>query len=129
MRFGDAIIPVIISAPKKIYKQVTYRSLVCEPFDRGEIPGYFCLINYVLANCFLALRPLFPFQQAQYAQVFPLKPAPFCKLFPGLSSTNMSATSLLLLCESRSVLFSIFPFTAIALADLAGTVLSLLLYY
>ena len=28
----------------------------------------------------VASRPLFPFQQAQYAQVFPLKPAPFCKL-------------------------------------------------
>ena len=28
----------------------------------------------------VALRPLFPSQQAQYAQVFLLKPAPFCKL-------------------------------------------------
>ena len=41
----------------------------------------------------VALRPLFPFQQAQYAQVFPLRPAPFCKLFAGLGSTNRSATS------------------------------------
>ena len=38
---------------------------------------------------------LFPFRQAQYVQVFPLKPAPFCKLFAGLGSTNKSATSLL----------------------------------
>ena len=43
-----------------------------------------------------ALRPLFPFQQAHYAQVFLLKPAPFCKFFAGLGSTNNSATSLLL---------------------------------
>ena len=41
------------------------------------------------------LRPLFPFQQAQYVQVFPLKPAPFCTLFAGLGSTNKSAIFLL----------------------------------
>ena len=43
----------------------------------------------------VALRPFFPFRQAQYVQVFPLKPAPFCTLFAGLSSTNKSASSLL----------------------------------
>ena len=43
----------------------------------------------------VALRPLFPFRQAQYAQVFPLKSAPFCTLFAGLGSTNKSAISLL----------------------------------
>ena len=43
----------------------------------------------------VALRPLFPFRQAQYAQVYPLKPAPFCTLFADLSSTNKSAISLL----------------------------------
>ena len=43
----------------------------------------------------VALRPFFPFRQAQYVQVFPLKPAPFCKLFAGLGSTNKSAISLL----------------------------------
>ena len=43
----------------------------------------------------VALRPLFPFQQAQYAEVFPLKPAPFCTPFAGLGSTNKSAISLL----------------------------------
>ena len=52
----------------------------------------------------VALRPLFPFGQAQYAQVFPLKPAPFCTLFAGLGSTNKSAISLLLLSDYRSVL-------------------------
>ena len=52
----------------------------------------------------VALRLLFPFQQTQYVQVFPLKPAPFCTLFAGLGSTNKSATSLLLLSDSGSVL-------------------------
>ena len=41
----------------------------------------------------VALRPLFPFRQAQYAQIFPLKPAPFCTLFAGLGSTNKCAIS------------------------------------
>ena len=91
------------------------------PFGKGG--------SGVLANCSLALRSLFPFQQAQYAEVFPLKLAPFCTLLAGLGSTNKSATSLLLLSESRSVLFSIFPFTSIFVIDLAGTVFSLLLYY
>ena len=53
---------------------------------------------------FVALMPLFPFQPAQYAQVFPLKPATFCKLSAGLGSTNKPATSFLLLSDSRSVL-------------------------
>ena len=44
---------------------------------------------------FVALRPLFPFRQAQYAGVFPLKPAPFCTLFAGLGNTNKSAIFLL----------------------------------
>ena len=43
----------------------------------------------------MALRPLFPFQQAQYVQVFPPKPRPFCTLFAGLGSTNKSTISLL----------------------------------
>ena len=43
----------------------------------------------------VALRPLFPFRQAQYVQVFPLKSAPFRTLFAGLGSTNKSAISLL----------------------------------
>ena len=37
---------------------------------------------------------LYPFQQAQCVQVFPLKPAPFCPLFAGLGSTNKSTFSL-----------------------------------
>ena len=43
----------------------------------------------------VALRPLVSFQQAQYAQVFPLEPAPFYTLFAGLGNTNKSATSYL----------------------------------
>ena len=42
----------------------------------------------------VALRPLFPFRQAQYAPVFPLKPAPFCTLFASVGNTNKPATSL-----------------------------------
>ena len=56
----------------------------------------------------VALRPLFPFRQVQYVQVYPLKPAPFCTLFAGLGSTNKSAISLLLLSDSRSVLATLF---------------------
>ena len=44
---------------------------------------------------FVALRPLFLFQQTEYAQVFPLKSAPFCRVFAGLGSTNKSVASLL----------------------------------
>ena len=51
-------------------------------------------------------RPLFPFQQAQYAQVSLLKPASFCKLFAGLGSTIKSAISLLL-SDSRFVITSL----------------------
>ena len=46
----------------------------------------------------VALRPLFPFRQAQYVQVFPLKPAPFCTLLAGLGNTNKSAIFLLFFC-------------------------------
>ena len=75
----------------------------------------------------VALRPLFPFQQAQYVQVFLLKPAPFCMLFAGLGSTNKSATSLL--SDFRSVLSSIFSVALNSLADLAELVFSVLLFY
>ena len=51
---------------------------------------------------YVAPRPLFPFLQTQYVQVFPLKPAPFCTLFTDVGSTNKSAISLLL-SDSRSV--------------------------
>ena len=62
----------------------------------------FLFSKHVSANC--SRCPLFPFQQAQYAQVSPLKPAPFYKLFAGLGSTNKSAISIHPLSDSRSVL-------------------------
>ena len=71
-------------------------------------------LAYVPTALSVALRPSFPFQQAQYAQVFPLKPAPFCMLFAGLGSTNKSATSLLLSDSRHPVLSSIFPFILIS---------------
>ena len=43
----------------------------------------------------VALRPLFPFWQAQFVQVFPLMSASFCTLFAGLGNTTKSAISLL----------------------------------
>ena len=55
---------------------------------------------------FVALRPLVPFQQAQYAQVFPLKPALFCTLFAGFGSTNKSVTCLLFSAYLTLALFS-----------------------
>ena len=64
----------------------------------GSVPFPFGKVGSgVLSNCSLsvALRPLFPFQQAQFVQVFLLKHAPFYRLFAGLGSTNKPATSLL----------------------------------
>ena len=54
----------------------------------------------------MALRPLFPFQQAQYVQGFPLKPTPSCTLFAGLGSTNKFSISLLFSCYLILVLSS-----------------------
>ena len=62
----------------------------------GSVPFPFGKVGSdVLVNCVLALRPLFPFQHAQYVQVSRLKPPPSCKLFAGLGSTKKSAISLL----------------------------------
>ena len=65
--------------------------------------GQTALFLFLLAKTAPAFLPtalcgteaLFPFQQAQYVQVFSLKPAPFCTLFAGLGNTNKSAISLL----------------------------------
>ena len=81
---------------------------------------------YLPSALSVAPRPLFPFRQAQYVRVFPLKPAPICTLFAGLGSTNKSAISLLLLSNSCSVLYSIFPLIS---NSVAGTVFSILLFY
>ena len=61
---------------------------------------------YLPTALYVALSPLFPFQQVQFVQVSPLKPAPFCTLFAGLCTTNKSAT-FLLLSDSRSALTSL----------------------
>ena len=53
---------------------------------------------------FMALRPPFPFRQAHYAQVFPLKLAPFCKLSAGLGSINKSSLFFLFSFSRHSVL-------------------------
>ena len=58
----------------------------------------------------VALRPLFPFRQAQFVPVFPLKPAPFCTLFAGLGNTNKSAIFLLFSSCLTLVLSSPEPF-------------------
>ena len=59
----------------------------------------------ILANCSLCgTEATLSFSAGPVVQVFPLKPAPFCKLFAGLGSTNKFATSLLLLSDSHSVL-------------------------
>ena len=90
---------------------------------------------YLPAALSVALRPLFPFQQAQYAQVILLKPAPFCTLFAGLGSTIKSAISLLFFYYLTLVLSSppcpllLFPITSNSVADMAGTVFFLLLFY
>ena len=66
----------------------------------------FCSPAYLPSALSVALRPLFPFHQAQYVQVFLLKPAPFCTLFDSLGSTNKPATSLLFSCYLTLVLSS-----------------------
>ena len=48
-------------------------------------------LAYLPTALFVTLRPLFSFQQAQYVQVFMLKPASFSMVFAGLGSTNKSA--------------------------------------
>ena len=50
---------------------------------------------FLLTALPVALRPPFPFRQAQFVPVFPLKPAQFCTLFAGLGNTNKSAIFLL----------------------------------
>ena len=87
-------------------------------------------LAYLLTALSVASRPPFFSQQAHYAQVFPLKPAPFRKLFAGLSSTNKFAISLLLLSDSRSVLATLFsPPSFLLPQSLSETVFSILQFY
>ena len=58
----------------------------------------------------VALRPLFPSQQAQYVQVFLLKPTPFGKPFAGLGNTKKFAISVLFSSHLTFVLsFPLYP--------------------
>ena len=87
-------------------------------------------LGYLPTALSVASRPLFSFQQAQYAQVFPLKLAPSCTLFAGFGSINKSAISLLLLSNSRSVLNTLFsPSSFLLPQSLSETVFSLLQFY
>ena len=52
----------------------------------------------------VALRPLFPFRQAQYAQVFPLKPTHSARSLSRPHQQVCHFSSLLLLSDTRSVL-------------------------
>ena len=90
-----ALIPLTL-AKMRLSPTLTFSPLVIWCF------GLTALFLFLLARAVpaylpialsVALRPLFPSRQAQYAQVFPLKPAPFCTLFAGLGSTNKSAIS------------------------------------
>ena len=123
-----ALLACLLSPPWNL-SSVTVESTLPTPCSCSDFPlilqgatlspltiwysGQMALFLFLLARAALAYlptafsvvqRPLFPSLQAQHAQVFMLKPAPFCLLFAGLVSTNKSATSLLHLCDSRSVL-------------------------
>ena len=56
----------------------------------------------------MAPRPLFPSQQAQYAQVSPLMPATFCKLCWSRQHQQVCHFPSLFLSDSRSVLTTLF---------------------
>ena len=78
-------------------------------------------LAYLPTTLFVALRSLFPFWQAQFVQVFLLKPAPLYELFAGLCSTNKSSISFPFSSSDSCdpVLSSVFPFTSVSLADLS----------
>ena len=91
-----ALIPLSL-AKVRLSPTLTLSSLMIWCFEQTAL-FLFLLARAALAllptALSVALRPLFPFRQAQYVPVFPLKPAPFCTLFAGLGSTNKSAISL-----------------------------------
>ena len=79
--------------------------------------------SVVLANCSLCgTEVTLSILAGLVCSSFLLKPAPICKLFAGLGSTNKSTTSLIL------ATLSSFPFFFTS-NSLAGTVFSLLLLY
>ena len=92
-----ALIPLFL-AKVRLSPTLTFSSLMIWCFGQTAL-FLFLLAKAALAflptALSMALRPLFPFRQAQDVQVFPLKPAPFCTLFAGLGSIIKSAISLL----------------------------------
>ena len=114
-----------------LFTSLTLNTIWCS----GETALFLSLLAktglaYLPTALSVASRPPFSFQQAQYGQVFPLKPAPFCKLFAGLGSTNKSAISLLLLSDSRSVLATLFsPPSFLLPQSLSETIFFLLQFY
>ena len=74
----------------------------------------------------MALRPLLPFWQAQFAQVFPLKPEPFYKLSTDVDSTKESAISLLF---SSSPTLALSSPQSFLLLHTPWQILSLFLYH
>ena len=91
-----ALIPLFL-AKVRLSPTLTLSPLMIWYFDQTAL---FLFLLAKAAPAFLptalsvALRQLFPFRQAQYVQVFRLKPAPFCTLFAGLGSSNKSVISL-----------------------------------
>ena len=65
-------------------------------------------LAYLPTAHFVALRPLYPFRQAQYVQVFLLKPVPFALCLSQQHQQVCHFSSLLLLSDSRSVLAILF---------------------
>ena len=87
-----------LSSAAALFTSLTLNALLTIWCSRQTALFLFLLAKAALAYLptalYVALRPPFSFQQAQYAQVFPLKPAPSCKLFAGIGSSNRSASSL-----------------------------------
>ena len=86
----------------------------------GQMPLFLILLAkaalaYLPTAISVALRPLFPFWQAQCAQIFPLKPAPFSKPFPGLGINNKSAI-FLLFCSYLTFVLSSPPYPILHLS-------------
>ena len=84
---------------------------------------------YLPTASYVALRPLFPFRQAPVCSSFS---AEACAILHALCWSRQHQQvchfSSLLLSDSRSVLSSIFLLISNSVADLAGTVISLLFY-
>ena len=102
-----ALIPLTLA---KVQLSLTLRFSPLMIWYSGQTALFLFLLSRA-ASAFLptalsvALRPLFPFQQAQSVSVFPLKAAPFCTLYWSRQHHQVCHfSSLLLLSDSRSVL-------------------------